>query len=690
MAEIELHPYEIEQRRNIQIIKNAIPRVGLTEDVLKDLGDICLSVRQQVPDFDRNWWLSVSRYVKANALQLANTTGESIFMERYYNACLFEAPDIFESYMIFTESGRPFEKQFYAPRVRPLRRVADALQGLEDRKYEFLGVSEPPRTGKALAFDTPVLTRDGWKNHGDLTTEDEVIGLDGKFKKVLAVHNPCRMEYRVNFSDGESIVCHGNHEWYVFDRHAQKLVVIETKRMIGNETKYFIPGTDFRIESIEPVDYEVWGNCITVEGGIYLVGKTLKPTHNSTICIFFLSWIIGKRPNSHNAMAGHSGFLADGFYEEILTLTTSSEYRFLEVFPNAILESKSAEKNEANYGERDRFPTFVARGIDGTWTGEVDISPDGYLYVDDLVRDRTESLNPRRLETRYQDYLNVLVDRKNDGSRELMVGTRWNVQDPLGRVEQAHKDDPRYHFLKLPALDENEQSNFDYPIKGFSTKYYLDMRSRLDKPEWEAKYQQRPFIREGLLFPADELRYYNGTLPEGDFRVVSACDVAWGSGDSLSMPVGYEYENGDVYIPRWVFSKGVKEVTLPEVTGAIISEGIKQINFEANAGGDMYAQYVSEMLEGQGYRCAVTHSRAPSTMDKMTKIIASSGNIKRRYVFLDAQHQDEEYRAAMAELNMFVQIGKNEHDDAADGLSQLDRFLEGQMMATVEPMRRRF
>lgn len=558
MAEIELHPYELEQRRNIQIIKNAIPRVGLTEDVLKDLGDICLSVRQQVPDFDRNWWLSVSRYVKANALQLANTTGESIFMERYYNACLFEAPDIFESYMIFTESGRPFEKQFYAPRTRPLRSVANELQALEDGKYDFLGVSLPPRVGK------------------------------------------------------------------------------------------------------------------------------------SSICIFFLSWIIGKRPNSHNAMAGHSGFLADGFYDEILNLTSSPEYRFGEIFPNVHLESKNAEKNEANFNDRDRFPTFTARGIDSTWTGEVDISQDGYLYVDDLVRDRTESLNPRRLENRYQDYLNVLVDRKNDGSKELMVGTRWNVQDPLGRVEQTHKDDPRYHFLKIPALDENERSNFDYPIKGFSTKYYLDMRDRLDKPEWEAKYQQRPFIREGLLFPADELRYYNGTLPEGDFRVVSACDVAWGSGDSLSMPVGYEYENGDVYIPKWVFSKGVKEVTLPEVTGAIISEGIKQINFEANAGGDMYAQYVSEMLEGQGYRCAVTHSRAPSTMDKMTKIIASSGNIKRRYVFLDAQHQDEEYRAAMAELNMFVQIGKNEHDDAADGLSQLDRFLEGQMMATVEPMRRRF
>ena len=38
----------------------------------------------------------------------------------------------------------------------------------------------------------------------------------------------------------------------------------------------------------------------------------------------------------------------------------------------------------------------------------------------------------------------------------------------------------------------------------------ISKKSRLDKNEWEAKYQQRPFVREGLLFAEDELRTYNG------------------------------------------------------------------------------------------------------------------------------------------------------------------------------------
>ena len=64
-------------------------------------------------------------------------------------------------------------------------------------------------------------------------------------------------------------------------------------------------------------------------------GLSMPPrVGKSTICIFFYAWIIGKRPDSHNAMSGHSGILADGFYTEILNLTTSREYTFSEIFPD--------------------------------------------------------------------------------------------------------------------------------------------------------------------------------------------------------------------------------------------------------------------------------------------------------------------------------------------------------------------
>lgn len=427
------------------------------------------------------------------------------------------------------------------------------------------------------------------------------------------------------------------------------------------------------------------------DGLLEFYGLSMPPrVGKSTICIFFIAWVIGRHPDSHNAMSGHSGVLAERFYNDAFKLTQNEEYTFKEIFPDSELVNKSAENKELWYSGTEAFATLTCRGIDGTWTGAVDISSDGYLYVDDMVRDRTESLSPRRLEKRYQDYLNVLVDRKNDGSKELMVGTRWNVLDPLGRVEAENRGNPKYRFRKIPALNEKGESNFQYDYgKGFSTEYYLKLRKRLDKNEWEAKYQQNPFVREGLLFAADELRTYNGVLPEGDHRVVAACDVAWGGGDSLSMPIGYEYPNGDVYIPSWVFNKGKKEVTLPIVIGKLMGEEIRQIQFEANNGGDMYRKYVDEKLKEYGYKCSCTDKKAPGNLEKMSKIIAYSGYIVEHFVFLEEDKRDQEYKDAMDELNMTVQIGNNEHDDAADGLTQLAIALEKDNQASVQILSRR-
>lgn len=526
--------------RNKRII-NAIKKKPVCCETLRDFFDMARAVYKE-DNAELSYCLKITSYIKQVIPLLEKSDALNSL---YWDVLLWEAPNRFESFLLYMEKNRPYKKKFYEPRMNPLSIVAQDLQDLEDGKYDFYGLSMPPRVGK------------------------------------------------------------------------------------------------------------------------------------STICIFFYAWIIGKRPSSHNAMSGHSGILADRFHNDLIKLTENEEYTFHEIFPDVQLVSKSSEKNELYYDAVESFATTTCRGIDGTWTGAVDISEDGYLYVDDLVRDRKESLSLKRLEGRYQDYLNILVDRKNDGSKELMVGTRWNVADPLGRIEKQYKNNPRYKFRKLPALNEKGESNFDYPVHGFSTKYYHDMRDRLDKNEWMAKFMQTPFVREGLLFPADELRYYNGILPEGDHRVVGACDVAWGGGDSLSMPIGYEYPNGDVYIPSWIFNKGKKEVTIPLVTGKIIGEKLTEIQFEANNGGDMYSDRVSTELEKHNYHCSCSYKKAPGNMEKMTKMVAYSGDVKKHFIFLDPEHQDQEYSDAMDELNMTVQIGDNEHDDAGDGITQLAMKIYG-------------
>lgn len=447
--------------------------------------------------------------------------------------------------------------------------------------------------------------------------------------------------------------------------------------------------------------------------GLSLPSRTGK----STLAIMFLTWVMCKRPNSHNAMGGHSGILAKGFYKEVLNFISTEEYAFAEMYQymhpesKTMLRDKSADEFTITLDRPDRFSTLTCRGIDGTWTGAVDVSGGdnvGYLYVDDLVRDREHSLSPIRMENTFQEYLNKCVDRKQDGAKELMIGTLWNVYDPLERIYKEHNGEKGYRFRRIPALNENDESNFQYRINGFSTEYYREMRDRLNDAEWQAKYQQRPYVREGLLFQSDELRYFNGILPDGDHRIVAVVDVAWGGGDSLSMPIGAEYENGDVYIFGWIFNKGTKETTIPLVVAKIMANNIREIRFEGNTGGDLYSQYVDERLKEERYKCSCSSRKAPSTMAKVQKIIAYSDDIKRKFVFLsnvrptqeeldkDAEMgitryvRDEEYQSAMDELSMFVTIGKNEHDDAPDGLTQLAMFIESGMLATIEVPRNPF
>lgn len=431
----------------------------------------------------------------------------------------------------------------------------------------------------------------------------------------------------------------------------------------------------------------------------------------STDCIFFLSWIALKRPNSHSAMGGHSGILAKGFYKELMNLITTPEYTFKELFDYVHPEyqnrpfptDKSADEFTITLGDPDRFATITCRGIDGTWTGAVDVSADGYLYVDDLVRDREHSLSPIRMDNTYQEYLNKMVDRKNDGARELMVGTLWNVLDPLERIRKEEKDNLQYGFRKIPALNEKDESNFDYEINGFSTKYYHEMRDRLDKAEWMAKFMQQPYVREGLLFPSNELRYFDGNFPvelqDKERKVIALCDPAFGGADSLSMPICADFGNKNKFIIDWVHKKGTQAVTVPLIVNAIIKHYVTELHIEQNAGGKLITDSIKAEMERRNVKhCRIIPYYASTKMPKDEKIKGHSDWVKENFIFLmpnkymdkkedyekeSVYKRSEQYQNAMDELEMYAAEGKNFHDDSPDSITQLAIAIDKKQRQTI-------
>lgn len=496
----------------------------------------------------------------------------------YWDIVMLESFWYFESYLIYMEHKRPYEKQFYLPRAMTQKVVADDLQTLEDSKTQKMyTLSEPSRVGK------------------------------------------------------------------------------------------------------------------------------------STMMVFFLTWVVLRHPYSHNALCSHSGELAKHFYELTLALFNDDEYCFKELYSffqpgkKGIVE-KSAEYMSIKFEKTGDFNTCIFKGCDATWTGNIDVSGDGYLFVDDLVRDRAHSLSPKRMEDTFSDYLNKMVDRKNEGAKEVMIGTLWNVMDPIKRLEEMYKNDDRYVFRRIPALNERGESNFTYEVKGFSTEYYLDMKDKLvragNEAEWMAKFQQQPYVREGILLPLDQLGYFNGILPIGHkYRYAVNCDVAFGGGDSVSMPIGLHDLTDDlIYIVDWYFSSAGVPVTVPGVVDMIIKHGIKNVTFEANAGGNLYASKIQEELKKRGYLCSCDSVRAPNNASKEDKIKACEGVIRQKFRFLDGtKHKPEEYgedvtiyersveyERALDEMGTYVTIGKNTHDDAIDAISQIaERVYDTMQRKTV-------
>lgn len=809
----------------------------------------------------------------------------------------------FESFCIAMEWNRPIEKQFYLPRARLLKKhgVIQGVQDLIDDKLDLLVLNLPPRIGKLLSNSTPILTKNGWKKHGDLQVGDYVLNNKGRFVKVLATSPEYPCNCRITFANGEQIDCHENHEWLVNDRHKNREIVLETKNMIDkirddygyNKTKnhfrfglpiiepilgeykslpvepyclgvwlgdgtnrkncitidkkdniiaetfnkyysihalyihrtygtynYYFNGlrndlqkinmcynkkncikhipdmyltssveqrlqllaglldtdgtlskkehryhysttekqlmkdfvslvstfgwrcsvTEYEptlsssgiqgrkkvynisfnptfeipcrvprkqlklfskqrritITNIEKIENGEMGKCIQVEGGIYLAGKTLLPTHNSTIGLFVQALLGGMYPDESILAAGHTTGLIDSFYDEIMNLITDDEYRYSKIFPNNKIVDKSSEYHFIDLNKKKRFHTYNYISVETGGTGKV--QAERLLYCDDLVKDVEQANNPDRLEKLYHNYTSTIKDRKiqrlcKDGvyrpCPEIHINTPWSLYDVTSRVvanAKSEGDMDRVRIISIPCYDEHGESNFMYDYgKGFDKKYYRDMEIAEDPVIFSAKYLMTPVERDGLVFNKDNVCYYNELPADEPDKVVAYADVTHGGDDYFSMPIGFVY-GSEVYIEDVLFINkfGGDNKSRPLVRDMIMKYHVTRVGVEKNNGGDFYSTLMTQDLLDKHYRCHITSHNAPTNKAKRDRILACQDDIKGiaterntyRVYFKqpDKIKGNKQYQLAMKNLfgwNQNIAAQNKQHDDFPDSLAGL-------------------
>lgn len=837
-------------------------------------------------------WLSdyldrlIPRMVDINLMRSFFTAHEELLYDL--------APYDFDSYCLYLEWDRAPEQKFYAPRRKQLRPLAIQLQRLYDDELDLLCISLPPGIGKALSNDTPVLTRKGWKRHGDLVVGDEVIGKDGKFKRVTYVHPKCMLDVEIEFTNGEKIQCHENHVWEFFDRTRGRVVQAETKDFeqgvietgepghrghrymlqvphcecvtgehkelpldpyvlgvwLGDGTttnpyitspvcdrpiidkiiaagypvswqtqhkttgvmtygfgfrkelrsmgmchsrknlpkhipdEYFTASKTQRLEllaglidtdgtkkydgrfsysttserlkddivrlistfgwrttvsSCEPkvsssgihgrktvyvISFNVdcvipcalerkrntvtnrqnraisvksitrvepkEGNCITVEGdGMYRVGNTLIPTHNSTIAFFFLTWWGGNVPDKGILTVSHNASFIKGAYEQILKIVgKDSEYRFLKVFPNSPVVNTDAKNYMIDLENEQRFATFQFSTIGAGNAGRV--RAQSLLYCDDLISGMEVALSEDRLQSLWSTYTGDLLQRKIGRCKELHISTRWSLRDICGRLQERYGDDDRAEFIEVDCYDADGNSNFDYPYNlGYTTEALHRLEQDMDEATFSALYRNRPIEREGQLYADDELRRYF-ELPDGEpDAIIAVCDTKDKGKDFEFMPVAYQYGN-DYYLEDCVCNDGKPEIVEAMLVNLLIAHKVQMCQFESNSAGGRIAEKIQSAVKERGGRTKITTKY--TTANKETKIIVNSPWVKEHVLFKDKSviGNNREYKRMMSFLTSYTLKGKNAHDDVPDGMAMLALYAQSLVNKNIEVFKRPF
>lgn len=467
--------------------------------------------------------------------------------ELHKRSYLLTARDIFDDFMLYIEWNRPLAQQYWLPRRKKLKKVADALQALEDDELDELFLSLPPRVGK------------------------------------------------------------------------------------------------------------------------------------TTLVMFFVLWAILRDSERSNLYCSYSDGVVAAFYKGLLeVLTDPYTYAWQDVFPECKIASTNAKDLLLNVGRDKRYASFTGRSIGGSLNGSVDCN---HLSIaDDLVSGIEEAMNKERLMALWSKVENNYLPRGKETAKHLWIGTRWSLIDPQGMRMDLLQNEPkfasvRWKAINVPALDDNDESNFDYACGvGFTTEQYQQRRASFERnndcASWLAQYTGMPIEREGAVFTADQLRFYNGVLPDATpDRVFIAIDPAWGGGDFCAGPVCFQFDQ-DLFVADVVYSDAEKNVTQPLIAEKAEKHGVQAISVEATKMTASYADGVEDELRNRGLRVNVQRSTSHYTGNgKEQRIFDRAPDIRTHMIFLAEGHRSREYELFMQNVYSFSINGRNKHDDAPDSLA---------------------
>lgn len=227
----------------------------------------------------------------------------------------------------------------------------------------------------------------------------------------------------------------------------------------------------------------------------------VPPQHGKSTAVHtWLARFIGRFPHLENAYCSYGATFAE---------TQSRKIRNYAERAGVELSEDSSSKAEwlTPHGGGLR-----AVGIGGGLTGN---PITGVGVIDDPIKDRVQAESVGERNKQWEWKGDVFDTRLSETASEILVMTRWHVDDMVGRLKKQHAGTKNLRVIELKAISTNPDGTeraLAPKLKGLD--FLREKRRKSTLYSWEGMFQQNPLTRGGAVF---------GDLPEA--CLVSPSDV---------------------------------------------------------------------------------------------------------------------------------------------------------------------
>lgn len=242
------------------------------------------------------------------------------------------------------------------------------------------------------------------------------------------------------------------------------------------------------------------------------------PRHGKTELIskHLPPWFLGKNPTKRVILTSYGAELADTNSDLAKNIFERWNPVLFDVHPSKSMFKRSAWDTDSGGG-------VISAGIGGAITG---FGADLFV-IDDFVKDAEQAESSLVREKTWQWWQAVAATRLHPGAVIIIMATRWNHDDLIGRLLQQYKEEGdefpfEVTYINFPAIAEENDPigrkpgealwKWRYPIGKL-----LDIKKIVGSYWWNALYMGSPTDRGGTLFKKKFFRYYERDLSTGDY-----------------------------------------------------------------------------------------------------------------------------------------------------------------------------